>query len=273
MTWAGPAVASPAFVDARLAVIRERLAVHRCETQREPKRLAFCGASGTGKSTLATRLAQELGLDLNPVGSRSTARAMGFDNPYDVDKACLATYVHYVLSASRWTTAIEGETYGYTHVGQLVPRIAALQTPAGPHVQLQLAASWARAAWGKPADSTTNRAHHGQSVRAVFQTKLHHDKIAWERAHAGFVTDRTPLDDLVYAWQHCPAIVTPALYLRATAHLATYDLIVYCPLDAGQWLAGDAAREADPMYHRMFDHTLMGLLHRNTPQGLLCLRP
>src|SRR5208282_6222485 len=48
---------------------------------------AFCGASGTGKSTLAAFLAQEYGLEVNPVGSRSVSKAMGFDSPYDVDKA------------------------------------------------------------------------------------------------------------------------------------------------------------------------------------------
>ena len=48
-------------------------------------RLAFCGASGTGKTTLARWAEKEFGLPFNPVGSRSVAKAMGFDNPYDVD--------------------------------------------------------------------------------------------------------------------------------------------------------------------------------------------
>lgn len=50
-------------------------------------RLAFAGASGTGKSTLASYLAETRGLPLNPIGSRSVSKAMGFDSPYDVDKA------------------------------------------------------------------------------------------------------------------------------------------------------------------------------------------
>jgi len=50
-------------------------------------RLAFCGASGTGKTTLARWVEQQFGVPFNPVGSRSVAKAMGFDNPYDVDKA------------------------------------------------------------------------------------------------------------------------------------------------------------------------------------------
>lgn len=50
-------------------------------------RIAFVGASGTGKSTLAVFLAGALKLPINPVGSRSVAEAMGYASPYDVDKA------------------------------------------------------------------------------------------------------------------------------------------------------------------------------------------
>lgn len=50
-------------------------------------RIAFVGASGTGKTTLGNWVAQRYGIPLNPVGSRSVAKSMGFENPYDVDKA------------------------------------------------------------------------------------------------------------------------------------------------------------------------------------------
>lgn len=50
-------------------------------------RIAFCGSSGTGKSTLATALAAWLKIPLNPIGSRSVAESMGFASPYDVDLA------------------------------------------------------------------------------------------------------------------------------------------------------------------------------------------
>lgn len=50
-------------------------------------RVAFCGASGTGKTTLARLVAEIAGIPLNPVGSRSVAREMGFSSPYDVDAA------------------------------------------------------------------------------------------------------------------------------------------------------------------------------------------
>lgn len=51
------------------------------------QRLAFCGASGTGKTTLASWINATYGLPLNPVGSRAVSRAMGFTTPYDVDAA------------------------------------------------------------------------------------------------------------------------------------------------------------------------------------------
>jgi AAA domain len=50
-------------------------------------RIAFTGASGTGKTTLSEYLIQTLHVPFNPVGSRSVAKAMGFESPYDVDKA------------------------------------------------------------------------------------------------------------------------------------------------------------------------------------------
>jgi len=50
-------------------------------------RIAFAGASGTGKTTLSKWISETYGLPINPVGSRSVAKSMGFDNPYDVDKA------------------------------------------------------------------------------------------------------------------------------------------------------------------------------------------
>jgi predicted ATPase len=50
-------------------------------------RIAIAGASGTGKTTLAQAIAERYHLPINPVGARSVAKSMGFDNPYDVDAA------------------------------------------------------------------------------------------------------------------------------------------------------------------------------------------
>lgn len=50
-------------------------------------RLAFVGASGTGKTTLSEFVRATFDVPFNPVGSRSVAHAMGFASPYDVDAA------------------------------------------------------------------------------------------------------------------------------------------------------------------------------------------
>lgn len=50
-------------------------------------RVALTGASGTGKTTIANFIQKQFGLEYNPVGSRSVAKEMGFESPYDVDKA------------------------------------------------------------------------------------------------------------------------------------------------------------------------------------------
>lgn len=49
-------------------------------------RIAFIGASGTGKTYVTDYIQHKFDLPLNPIGSRSIAKAMGFMNPYDVDK-------------------------------------------------------------------------------------------------------------------------------------------------------------------------------------------
>lgn len=50
-------------------------------------RIAIAGASGTGKTTLAKAISERFTLPLNPIGARTVAKDMGFDNPYDVDAA------------------------------------------------------------------------------------------------------------------------------------------------------------------------------------------
>ena len=50
-------------------------------------RIAFIGCSGTGKSVLMNHVHDKFSLPVCPIGSRETAKSLGFDNPYDVDKA------------------------------------------------------------------------------------------------------------------------------------------------------------------------------------------
>lgn len=50
-------------------------------------RVAFAGASGTGKTVLMNYVAEKYKLPICPIGSRTVAKEMGFENPYDVDAA------------------------------------------------------------------------------------------------------------------------------------------------------------------------------------------
>lgn len=50
------------------------------------RRIAIAGASGTGKTRLVHLLADHYDLEVCPVGSRSVAKEMGFDNPYETDR-------------------------------------------------------------------------------------------------------------------------------------------------------------------------------------------
>lgn len=50
-------------------------------------RVAFVGASGTGKTVLMQHVAEKYKLPVCPIGSRTVAKEMGYENPYEVDKA------------------------------------------------------------------------------------------------------------------------------------------------------------------------------------------
>lgn len=53
------------------------------ETGVRPARIAFCGASGTGKTLLSDWIEKTYGLPINPVGARSVVAAMGLSSTYD----------------------------------------------------------------------------------------------------------------------------------------------------------------------------------------------
>ncbi len=194
-------------------------------------RIGFIGVGGTGKSTLATFISQTYGWPTNPVGARSTAKAMGFfgpdgGRPFQVDRALREAYED--------ALGIPGTTTG----------------------EAALAAQIAF-------DRAKLQGFTHETCRPMFQARLAADKIAWEASAESFVTDRTPFDDAGYAFLHCPAIVTREFIARASRGLDRYDHLFFCPLHAGQWLEGDPAREGDPDYYVRLETAILGFFARD----------
>lgn len=69
------------------------------------------GASGTGKTTLATWISETYKIPINPVGSRSVSQAMGFASPYDVDKAGLRAVFQRRLLVEKTTWESDHESF------------------------------------------------------------------------------------------------------------------------------------------------------------------
>ena len=198
-------------------------------------RIAFLGVGATGKSTLARYLSETKGLPINPVGSRSTAKKMGFvgpdgeGRPYDVDRADRVVYEVYAsddpdINPDHWSVPSE--------------------------LRCRNAAVWAMDRYEE--DRST--------CRPIFQARLQIEKIAWEAEHDEFVTDRTPLDDAAYAMMHCPSIVDDAFLDRAIVAMERYHFVFGCRRSEGQWLNADPAREGDASYYRRLEIVLSGLV-------------
>jgi nicotinamide riboside kinase len=194
--------------------------------------IAFAGASGCGKTTLVNHLVALYGGVVNPNGSRSMARTMGFESPYDVDRASLKAYQRCFEEGIRPLN----ETATKTREQNAAQ--TAMDVFAAGH-------------------------HDGFTVRALFQKRLRAAKIEWERSQkTGFISDRTTLDDLVYTLLHARETVSEENIKEAVDHLEVYDIIFYCPIECGQWLDGDTNRMDDVNYHLVYDATLRGLLWR-----------
>lgn len=240
-------------------------------------RIAFVGASGTGKSTLAKHvLSLRPDLLLNPVGSRSTAKAMGFvhppgsehageGDPYGTDNALAAKY-----------STVLGNPEAYRNL----PRIGITTHPdtgetmwgrldtRGPERGEELAAEVATASFNEgqrrlvaglqgPGRSAELQ---GPTCRSLFQQRLQSDKIRWELDHDAFVTDRTTIDDLAYAVLHNRETVDGAFLDRALDHMARYDAIYYCPVGVYQNIDADPSRVTDVAYHCMCDALVAGFV-------------
>jgi molybdopterin-guanine dinucleotide biosynthesis protein len=159
-------------------------------------RIAICGASGTGKTTLALGLADDLNLEVNPVGSRSVCAKMGFDSPYDVDKA------------------------------------------------------------GK---------------RREFQLKLLQEKYKWETKKREFITDRTPLDNLIYTMFHDVYGLDEEYLKKIRMGMERYTHLIYCPVHTFCSLGKDPARVQEMTYHKLYDYTMQGVLANFPRPAMLTL--
>jgi len=189
-------------------------------------KIAFAGASGTGKTTLAKYLSEKLDLPFNPVGARSVAKKMGFDNPYDVDRASVEAYNNYIYD------------------------IAQEDSPEA----LRRAAEFAMSKWAW-ADK-----HESPTVRTMFQRRLQREKIEWEQGRESFVTDRSTADDFAYSALHHLEGITTEYMDQAQQHLRTYDIILFTPIDSFFNLAGDPNRVEEQTYHWVYEMLLKGIL-------------
>lgn len=191
-------------------------------------RIAFTGASGTGKSTLATWVADKLALPLNPVGARSVAKQLGFVNeagdpdPYQVDRANLLTYE------------------------------MALAMGDSPEV----AAAKACSAFAKNGQAAV-------TCRELFQYRTLVAKIAWEEIHhtSGYVTDRTTCDNLAYAALQNPRRCDASDYrVKSLRHMRNYTDVFFCPIQSFHSLGDDTARDPNKGYHHVYEMLLYGAL-------------
>ena len=94
--------------------------------------------------------------------------------------------------------------------------------------------------------------------RVEFQRRLFEEKREWETKHESFVTDRTHLDNLVYASMHGAAhSVELDEYLEA---LNNYTMIFLCPIRSFHNIGTDPVRMKDTGYHVIYDLFLRGLV-------------
>ncbi len=97
-------------------------------------------------------------------------------------------------------------------------------------------------------------------ARRAFQVELQRAKTEWERQHESFVSDRTPVDNLVYTALHDVQAIGADMMQLTRRHFHTYTHVVVCWRSGFQRLGVDPARVLEPIYHAIYEACLMGLL-------------
>jgi hypothetical protein len=122
----------------------------------------------------------------------------------------------------------------------------------------------------------------GRPLRAEFQRRLLAAKVAWELETPAFVTDRTTLDNAVYAILHGAGSIRAQYLKDAVAGMRRYDAVFYCPAETFMRVGGDTARvggrraedltaEDARAYHDVFNALLFSLLVKHSSGNLVVL--
>lgn len=86
-------------------------------------KIAFAGASGTGKTALANMVAKKLGIPLCPIGAREVSKRLGFATPYEADKVPggrMAFQRELVRAKDEWEASQGSFVTDRTHYDNLV---------------------------------------------------------------------------------------------------------------------------------------------------------
>lgn len=109
--------------------------------------------------------------------------------------------------------------------------------------------------------------------RAEFQRRLLQEKMAWEREHDAFVSDRATLDNLAYTALHDVAAVDEECLRLTLAGLDRYTHVFFCPIAAFQHVGDDPARVKEAAYHSVYEALLLGLLIKYQNVAIAGRRP
>ena len=112
-----------------------------------------------------------------------------------------------------------------------------------------------------------------KGLRAVFQRRLLEEKCGWEAEHDNFSTDRTTLDNMLYAMLHDVSSVDEETISRVRVGLSRYTHVIYCPVASFCKVGDDPARAKSAAYQEVYDAALYGLLMRYVNDAMPDRRP